>query len=382
MKQLILGSQYIYTGSGSLEVLKQIPATRVFIATGGSSMLKNGTIDKIKDYFAVNECEIFVYSGIASNPDVETVLDGLEKMREFNPDLVIAVGGGSPLDAAKIMTLLYEYPEITFDTIRDIELPTDRRGIKFVAIPSTSGTGSEVTKAAVVTFKEQDLKIGLKTNYFIPDIAILDPQLTMTMPPGIVAETGMDAMTHAVESYLNKNADEFTTALAVGAIEGLFEYLPVSYQENTIESREKVHSYQCLAGIAFANSGLGMVHGIAHALGGKYNMGHGLLNAIVLPYALQFDAEHDQAVQKKLDHLGRKVGKADFISSIVELKKMLNIPTDLQGAGITTEQFEKDLDQLVDNSLQGPTLGNPVPINREEMAILLRQIFEGILIKS
>ena len=125
-----------------------------------------------------------------------------------------------------------------------------------------------------------------------------------------------------------------------------------------------------------------MVHGIAHALGGKYNMGHGLLNAIVLPYALQFDAEHDQAVQKKLDHLGRKVGKADFISSIVELKKMLNIPTDLQGAGITTEQFEKDLDQLVDNSLQGPTLGNPVPINREEMAILLRQIFEGILIKS
>ena len=382
MKQLILGSQYIYTGSGSLEVLKQIPATRVFIATGGSSMLKNGTIDKIKDYFAVNECEIFVYSGIASNPDVETVLDGLEKMREFNPDLVIAVGGGSPLDAAKIMTLLYEYPEITFDTIRDIELPTDRRGIKFVAIPSTSGTGSEVTKAAVVTFKEQDLKIGLKTNYFIPDIAILDPQLTMTMPPGIVAETGMDAMTHAVESYLNKNADEFTTALAIGAIEGLFEYLPVSYQENTIESREKVHSYQCLAGIAFANSGLGMVHGIAHALGGKYNMGHGLLNAIVLPYALQFDVEHDQAIQKKLNHLGRKVGKADFISSIIELKKILNIPVDLQTAGITAKQFEKDFDQLVDNSLQGPTLGNPVPISREEMATLLRQIFEGVLIKN
>ena len=382
MKQLVLGSQYIYTGSGSLEVLKQIPATRVFIATGGSSMLKNGTIDQIKDYFAANKCKICVYSGIASNPDVETVLDGLEKMREFSPDLVVAVGGGSPLDAAKIMTLLYEYPEITFGTIRDIELPTERRGIKFIAIPSTSGTGSEVTKAAVVTFKEQDLKIGLKTNYFIPDIAILDPQLTMTMPPRIVAETGMDAMTHAVESYLNKNADEFTTALAVGAIEGLFEYLPVSYQENTIESREKVHSYQCLAGIAFANSGLGMVHGIAHALGGKYNMGHGLLNAIVLPYALQFDVEHDQAIQKKLNHLGRKVGKADFISSIIELKKILNIPVDLQTAGITAKQFEKDFDQLVDNSLQGPTLGNPVPISREEMATLLRQIFEGILVKN
>lgn len=379
MKQLVLGAQYIYTGSGSLEVLKQISATRVFIATGGSSMFKNGTIGKIEEYFAANQCEIYVYSGIASNPDVETVLDGLEKMREFAPDLVVAVGGGSPLDAAKIMTLLYEYPEITFDTIRDIELPTERRGIKFVAIPSTSGTGSEVTKAAVVTFKEQDLKVGLKTNYFVPDIAILDPMLTMTMPAKFVAETGMDAMTHAVESYLNKNSDEFTTALAVGAVEGLFTYLPISYQDNTVESREKVHSYQCMAGIAFANSGLGMVHGIAHALGGKYNMGHGLLNAIVLPYALQFDVQHDQGVQSQLQLLARKVGKEDFISAIIELKKTLNIPASLEAAGITAQQFEQDFDQLVDNSLKGPTVGNPVPINRAEMAALLRKIFTGVL---
>lgn len=382
LKQLILGAQYIYTGSNSLDVLKEIPATRVFIATGGSSMFRNGTIEKIQENLAATKSEIFIYSGIASNPDVETVLDGLAKMREFTPDLVVAVGGGSALDATKIMTLLYEYPEITFDTIQDIELPTKRRGVTLVAIPSTSGTGSEVTKSAVVTFKEQDLKIGLKTNYFIPDIAILDPLITMSMPSKFVAETGMDAMTHAVECYLNKNADEFTTALAVGAIEGIFEYLPVSYRDNTVESREKVHSYQCLAGIAFANSGLGMVHGIAHALGGKYYMGHGLLNAIVLPYALQFDVEHDQRMLTRLNDLARKVGKVDFISSIVELKKLLNIPVSLQEAGITAEQFERDFEQLVDNSLKGPTVGNPVPISREEMAVLLRQIFAGILVKD
>jgi alcohol dehydrogenase class IV len=198
------------------------------------------------------------------------------------------------------------------------------------------------------------------------------------MPPDLVAETGMDAMTHAVECYLNKNADEFTTAMAVGAIEGLLEYLPVSYREKTPESREKVHNYQCLAGIAFANSGLGMVHGIAHALGGKYNMGHGLLNAIVLPYALQFDVQ-DAGVKGQLDRLARKVGKADFINAIIELNKLLQIPAGLKAAGITAEQFADAFELLVDNSLKGPTVGNPVPINREEMAGLLRRIFTGEL---
>jgi alcohol dehydrogenase class IV len=378
LKQLVLGAQYIYTGRGSLEALRDISTTRVFIATGGSSMLKSGIIAKIQGYFAAKQCETFVYSGIAKNPDIQAVLDGLAKMRQFAPDLVIAVGGGSPIDAAKVMTLLYEYPEITFDNILQVPLPTERRGIKFVAIPSTSGTGSEVTKAAVVTFKDQDLKIGLRTTYFIPDIAILDPDLTMTMPPDLVAETGMDAMTHAVECYLNKNADEFTTAMAVGAIEGILQYLPISYSEKTPESREKVHNYQCLAGIAFANSGLGMVHGIAHALGGKYNMGHGLLNAIALPYALQFDVK-DAGVKGQLDRLARKVGKEDFISAIIELNKLLQIPVGLKAAGITAEQFADAFEQLVDNSLKGPTVGNPVPINREEMAGLLRRIFAGEL---
>ena len=199
------------------------------------------------------------------------------------------------------------------------------------------------------------------------------------MPKTLVAETGMDAMTHAVESYLNQNSDEFTTALAVGAIEGIFEYLPVSYHEETEESRAKVHSYQCLAGIAFTNSGLGMVHGIAHALGGKYNLGHGLLNAIVLPYALQFDVEHDQKVSDRLKTLARKIGKEDFIEAIIELNKNLQIPVGLQAIGINAEEFERDIEQLAQNSLKGSTAGNPVTVNLKQMTAVLRRVFAGDL---
>jgi len=367
----------MYTGRNSLEALQTIAAQRVFIITGGQSMFKNGTIEKIETCFLGKGCQTFVYSGIPSNPDSQTVLDGLAKMREFAPDVIVAVGGGSPIDAAKVMMIMYEYPEIKFEDVLHIELPKKRRGVQFVAIPTTSGTGSEVTQAAVITFRGQDLKIGLKTPYFVPDIAILDPMLTMTMPPQLVAETGMDAMTHAVESYLNKNSDEFTTALAIGAIEGIFNYLPLSYHEGTIDSREKVHSYQCLAGIAFANSGLGMVHGIAHALGGKYNMGHGLLNAIVLPYALQFDVQHDRVIQDQLDILSRKIGINDFISAIIDLRSNLQIPVSLQAAGVKVEEFEADIEPLVDNCLKGSTVRNPVPINHAEMKELLQRIFSG-----
>ncbi|MEA4820717.1 MAG: iron-containing alcohol dehydrogenase, partial [Erysipelotrichales bacterium] len=249
--------------------------------------------------------------------------------------------------------------------------------VTFVAVPSTSGTGSEVSRSAVVTYGEQQLKIAFRTPYFIPDVAILDPDLTMSMPPDLVAETGMDAMTHAIESYLNPNADEFTRTLAVGAIVGLFDYLPVSYRDSTPESRAKVHAYQSMAGIAFANSGLGMVHGIAHALGGQYDMGHGLLNAIVLPYALQFDVTHAPDVQAKLDGLARQVGQRDLIQALLDLNQALQIPRTLREASVAAEQFERDLDRLTVNALKGPTASNPVPITSSQMSALLRRVFAG-----
>ena len=377
MKNLILGGQNIITGKGSLKSLENIKATRVFIVTGGGSMIANGTIANIETMMKNNNYEYHLYTGVSKNPDTLAIMNGLQHMRQFRPDTVIAVGGGSPLDAAKVMVLLYDYPEITFDNILAMELP-EKRHTQFIAIPSTSGTGSEVTRSAVVTFKEKNLKIGLKSPALIPDLAILDPEITLSMPPNIVAETGMDAMTHAVECYLNTNLDDFTEVLAKGAVAGLFEYLPVSYQQKTIESREKIHNYQCIAGIAFTNVGLGMVHGIAHAMGGKFNLGHGLLNAIALPYVLQYNSQ-DETVKQRLHKLATAINSQDFIKSICDLNRQLQIPKSFSDIGISQEQWDDSFAELVENSLQGSTRVNPIPMNTETMAALLTALFKGQL---
>ena len=227
MKQLIFGGESLIIGKGSIEYLKNIKKSRVFIVTGGNSMFKNGAIDKILNIFRENNSEVEIFSGIPKNPGTEVILNGVSKMKEFKPDTVLAIGGGSPMDAAKVMALFYENENINFSNVLELKLPSKRNKLKLIAIPSTSGTGSEVTKATVVTFKDIDLKIGIKTDLFIPDIAILDSDLTMSMPPNVVAETGMDAITHAVECYINKSLDDFTEALAVRAVEGLFEFLPI-----------------------------------------------------------------------------------------------------------------------------------------------------------
>lgn len=376
MKELIFHGSAIVTGRNSLEYIKNLEFKKAFIVTGGQSMIKSGVIDKVKNMIEEQHREAFVYSGITKNPDTEMVLKALEKVREFKPDIVIAVGGGSSIDAAKIITLFYEYEDLNFHNVLEKTLPACRTKVKFVAVPSTSGTGTEVTRVSVITFKERDLKIGIKCGALIPDVSILDPNLTMTMPDNIAAETGMDALTHAIECYINNNLDDFTEALAKGAIEGLFKYLPLSYKNKDIESREKVHNFQCMAGCSFSNVGLGMVHGISHAFGGRYNMAHGLANAIVLPYALQYNSR-DKVVGEKLKYLSKVIGKKDIVEAVKELKKELNIPVSFKEAGILEETFKRDFQLLIDNSLLGSTKANPIPVSREHMEHIVTSIYEG-----
>lgn len=256
------------------------------------------------------------------------------------------------------------------------KLPEYRSKVKFVAVPSTSGTGTEVTKVSVITFKEKNLKIGIKCGALIPDVAILDPNLTMTMPDNIAAETGMDALTHALECYTNNALDDFTEVMAKGAVEGLFKYLPYSYKDKDIVSREKVHNFQCMAGCAFSNVGLGMVHGISHAFGGRYNMAHGLANAIVLPYVLQYNSRN-KLVAEKLKYLSKIIDREDIIEAVKELKRELNIPLSFKEAGILEENFKKDFHLLVDNSLLGSTRVNPILVTREHMEYIVNSIYEG-----
>lgn len=377
MKQLKFGGESLIIGKGSIEYLNNIKASRVFIVTGGNSMFKNGTIDKICEIFKKNDCCVEIFSGIPKNPGTDIILNGVSKMKEFKPEIVLALGGGSPMDASKVMALFYENEDINFSNVLKITLPQKRKKLKLIAVSTTSGTGSEVTKAAVVTFKDIDLKIGLKSDLFIFDIAILDSDLTLTMPKNVVAETGMDALTHAVECYINKDLDDFTEALAARAVEGLFEYLPISFLKETQESREKVHNYQCMAGLAFSNVGLGMAHGISHALGGMFNMGHGLSNAIVLPYVLKFNSQ-DENVKDRLDMLAKKIGSTNFIESVKELNIKLNIPVSIKASGIKLDDFNLRFETLVENSMQGATKVNPITISKEEMRKLLKDIYYGV----
>lgn len=376
MKEIRMHGEAIVTGMGSVQYISKLDIKRAFIVTGQSSVFKNGTMDKIIRILDDKGCEYKIHSGIKKNPETEAVLNGVAEMREFKPDTIIAVGGGSAIDAAKVMAVFYDYPELTFEEAAEGNIPDSRKSIKFVAIPTTSGTGTEVTKSAVITYRATNIKIGLKSQAFIPDTAILDGELTLTMPRHVAAETGMDAMTHAVECYINKNLDDFTECLAIGAVKGLFEYLPSSCIKGDAASREKVHNYQCIAGCAFANVGLGLAHGIAHSIGGLLGFGHGLINAVVLPYVLQFNSK-DAEVEQRLRRLAKAIDSENFITSIKELNAKIGIPATLQEMGIDKETFNQNFDVLVENSLKGSTRVNPVKVTGEDMEKLLRLMFEG-----
>lgn len=375
MKTLRFHGQEIVTGAGSIRHLDSVAMQKAFIVTGGNSVLANGSYAAVTAILEQKGCEYRLFSGIPKNPPLEVVQQGIEKMREFQPDTVIGLGGGSAIDAAKAMTLFYDHPELDIgECYQKGTLPAERK-TRLIAIPGTSGTATEVTAVAVLTFRDLDLKIGGKSTGLIADIAILDANLPLSMPKHVAAETGMDAMAHAVECYTNPALDDFTQVLAAGAIEGLFAWLPQSYATGSPAAREKVHNYQCMAGCAFANVGVGMDHGIAHAFGGKFDYAHGLLIGIALPYVLQFNSR-DPIVKEKLAYLSRRVGR-DLIQGIKDLNQTLNIPRAFKDLGLSREDFAANFDLLVQNSLKGATRFNPVPVTAEDMRYILTCLYEG-----
>ncbi len=376
MKELRFHGQKIVTGRGSIAYLRELGLKRAFIVTGGQSVFKNGSLAKAREGLLASGCEVWVYSGVPANPPVDVVVDGLAKMREFKPDAVIGLGGGSPIDAAKVMCLFYDYPEL--DVVKDFRqnLPSIRRGTKFIAIPTTSGTATEVTWVAVLSFPQEKIKVSGRSQAFVPDYAILDGDLTLSMPASVVAQTGMDAVGHAVEAFVVRNNNDFSESLAAGAVEGLFRYLPISYKTGDPLAREKAHNFQCMAGCSFTNVGLGVNHGITHAVGGRYGLSHGLCVGIGLPFVMEFNAQ-DVAIREKLAYLGRRIGKEDFIAAIRELARSLAAPASLKEAGIPADDFYANFDELAKSSLKGPTSNNPVPVTEEDVRALLRRIYEG-----
>ncbi|MGN0994003.1 MAG: iron-containing alcohol dehydrogenase [Butyricicoccus sp.] len=374
MKKIRLIGEQLIAGSGALDALGSLEFTRAMIVTGGRSLFRNGTIDRAKALLEPHGA-VEVLDGIGANPTRDQVERGLSAMRAFSPDLVVAMGGGSPIDAAKAMLLFYGWPALNFENVFSSPLPEKRAKTRFVAVPSTSGTASEVTHVTVITFPEISQKLAIKTEALRPDIAILDGEICLSLPAHIAAETGMDALTHAIECYTNRSKETFTDLLARGAIEGIFEWLPRSVAAGDLESRQRMHEYACMAGMAFSNAGLGMVHGISHAFSAFYNTAHGLANAVILPYVLDYNRQ-DPWVAGELDRLSAALG-GDVVEKVRALSREVGIPACLRDAGIPEADFLRDEAQLIAGAMLGSTKVNPIPMTPETIAPIVRAAYYG-----
>ena len=293
----------LYHGKGALEALKTFEGKRAIVCVGGGSMKRFGFLDRAVDYLKEAGMEVQLFEGIESDPSVETVMRGAKAMEEFQPDWIVALGGGSPIDAAKAMWIKYEYPDITFEEMCKVfGMPKLRRKAHFCAISSTSGTATEVTAFAVITDYEKGIKYPLADFEITPDVAIVDPDLAETMPQKLVAHTGMDAMTHAIEAYVSTANCDFTDPLALYAIKMIQADLVDSYNGD-MAKRDSMHNAQCLAGMAFSNALLGIVHSMAHKTGAAFadygaHLIHGAANAMYLPKVIAFNAKDETAAKR------------------------------------------------------------------------------------
>ena len=384
----------LYHGKGSLEVLKTLTGKKAVICVGGGSMKRGGFLQKAEDYLHEAGMEVKLIEGIESDPSVETVMNGAAVMQEFEPDWIVAMGGGSPIDAAKAMWIKYEYPDITFeDMCKVFGLPKLRNKAHFCAIPSTSGTATEVTAFSIITDYAKGIKYPIADFEITPDVAIVDPELAETMPKKLVAHTGMDAMTHAIEAYVSTANCDYTDPLALHAIKMIDADLVKSYNGDS-DARASMHNAQCLAGMAFSNALLGIVHSMAHKTGAAFSGGHiihGAANAMYLPKVIKFNAKDPVAAARYADiadfiHLGGNTTEEKIDNLIAMLRKKnddLNIPHCIKHYGegglpaetgiVPEDEFMAKLHDIAANAILDACTGsNPRQPSQEEMEKLLK----------
>ena len=382
----------IYHGPGSLSEIAKLKGKKAFVVTGGGSMKRFGFLGKTLEFLREAGMETHVFEGVEPDPSVEPVRRGAEEMKIFCPDWIVAIGGGSPIDAAKAMWAFYEHPDISFESLcTPFSFPELRQKAHFCAIPSTSGSATEVTAFSVITDYEKGIKYPLADFNITPDVAVVDPDIAQTMPPKLAAHTGMDAFTHAVEAYVSTLHSEFTDPLALRAISLVSEYLIDSFGgERT--AREKMHYAQCLAGMAFSNALLGITHSMAHKTGAAFSGGHivhGCANAMYLPKVIRFNSRTPEAKKRYAD-IARSLGLAgsheeELVSSLIgrieEMNSQLSIPScikDYEGGIISEEEFEEKLPSVARLAVEDAcTLSNPRKINAGEMEELLRCCYYG-----
>ena len=386
----------IYHGKGCLEELKNLKGKKAVLVVGGGSMKRQGFLDKAVNYLKEGGMEVQLIEGVEPDPSVETVMKGAKIMQEFQPDWIVAMGGGSPIDAAKAMWIKYEYPDITFEEMCKVfGMPKLRKKAHFCAISSTSGTATEVTAFAVITDYEKGIKYPLADFEITPDVAIVDPDLAETMPQKLVAHTGMDAMTHAIEAYVSTANCDFTDPLALYAIRMIQADLVDSYNGD-MAKRDSMHNAKCLAGMAFSNALLGIVHSMAHKTGAAFadygaHLIHGAANAMYLPKVIAFNAKDETAAKRYAViademKLGGETTEEKIKLLIAYLRGMndkLNIPQCIKNYGkdsYPTEQgfvpedvFLERLHDIAVNAIADACTGsNPRQPSVEEMEKLLK----------
>ena len=376
----------LYFGPDAISELSNLKGyKKAIVVTGGSSMKKGGFLQRVEDVLKETGLEVMLFEGVEPDPSIETVFRGAKAMQEFEPDVIVAIGGGSPIDAAKAMWVFYEYPELTFDDIKDpFSMPKLRKKAIFVAIPSTSGTATEVTAFSVITDYSTHVKYPLADFEITPDIAILDTNIPLTMPKKLTAHTGMDALTHAIEAYVATARSEFSDALALKAISDIYDSLVASYNEDK-DARGKMHIAQCLAGMAFSNALLGIVHSLAHKIGAQYEIPHGCCNAIMLPYVIQYNAK---VCPERFADVARIMGlpgrtNEQLVNSLVDairsLNTKLNIPNSYKEYGVTEEKFKETADFIAENAVKDPCTGsNPRETDVENMKKVLTCCYYGM----
>ena len=402
----------IYFEHNSIQYLEKMPnITRAFIVTD-PGMVSLGYVDKILYYLRKRtehvHCEIF--SDVEPDPSIETVKRGAQMMDEFKPDVIIALGGGSAMDAAKGMWLFYEHPDVAFNSLRLRFLDIRKRAFKFpkmgnkaqlVAIPTTSGTGSEVTSFAVISDKKNNMKYPLADYELTPNIAIIDPQFVMSLPKSATADTGLDVLTHALEAYVSVMASDYTDGLAMKAIQLVFKYLPRAYKNGAedAEAREKMHNASCMAGMAFTNAFLGLNHSIAHKIGGEYHVPHGRANAVLLPHVIKYNASTpskfvsfpkykkfiaDEKYAEIAAFLGlpaktTEEGVQSLINAVIDLMKEVNEPLSFSECGIDEETYMRNVPDIANKAFEDQcTTANPKLPLVKEIEQIMRDAYKGV----
>ncbi len=374
----------LYFGEDAIDYLKEVKGNKAMLVIGSERLIKDGTVPKIQENLKVANVETIVFSGVESDPSVATVRKGVEMMNEFNPDLIIGIGGGSPIDAAKAMWIFYEYPEFTFEEAAvPFNLPELRQKANFIAIPTTSGTATEVTSFSVITDNETGVKYPIADYNITPDVAIVDTNLVQTMPKTLVANTGMDALTHAIEAYVSNARNPITDALAMKSIEMINENLVKSFNGED-QARKDMHIAQNLAGMAFSNAILGIVHSMAHKTGKIFAIPHGLANAIYLSAAIQFNAKTAKGayadIAKRLGLKGNTEDElvASLVNLVKQLRKDMGMVNSLKEFGLSEEFFMQNLQSISETAVADPCTGtNPREISVEEMKELFKAVYYG-----